>query len=509
MDKSGSLRDKAEYIWIIRHFFIAHCVKKISQKYIFSAVVLLIAFVIANSQPATAQRTVETFTDIDTSLFDSLKIDRIFIVGNKKTKEKIIKRELDFSADETISTKNLIQRIKRNEDNIFNTRLFLTVKISMIVIRDNVVDVIIRVAERWYLFPIPVFELADRNFHDWWVNQNHDLKRLELGLKLYQYNVRGMNETLKLTGQVGFTKRFQIAYAFPYIDKRQRIGLNLLFDYKLNKNINYQTVEHVYRFLDSRDWLKEQYTGGTSLTYRKSLYSLHTIGINYYSSQINDTIAELNPNYFKAGSDQQYFRIYYSYVYDKRDIQAYPLTGSYFIGRIEKLGLGIVDDVNVFGASVLFNRFIDIGKHFYFTAGVGGAMYMPQRQPYILYNSMGRGQFTLRGYELYVIEGPYFLQNKYTLRKRLFQTEQDLRNILSAKQFSRFHLALYLKTYFDMGYVKGYEGNDLNTAFTDQFIYGGGAGIDLVTFYDIVMRFEYSFNKAGESGFVFGIRSIF
>lgn len=508
MDKKGSLRGKQEYIWDTGHFFAAHSVKKISQKYIVSTIIFLIVFVFAN-QPTYAQRAVEAFTDIDTTLFDSLQIDRIFIVGNKKTKEKIIVRELDFNANQIISTKNLVERIKRNEDNIFNTRLFLTVKISMILIQDNMVDVIIRVAERWYLFPIPVFELADRNFHDWWVNQNHDLKRIELGLKLYQYNVRGMNETLKLTGQVGFTKRFQIAYGFPFIDKKQRIGLNLLFDYLLNKNINYQTVEHKYKFLDSRNWLREQYIGGLSLTYRKSLYNLHTIGINYYNSQVNDTIVELNPNYFENGSDQQYFRFYYTYVHDMRDIKAYPLEGSYFIGRIEKLGLGIVDNVNVFGASALYNRFFNLGKHFYFTAGVGGAMYVPESQPYILFNSMGRGQFTLRGYELYVIEGPYFIQNQYTLRKRLFQTEQDLKNILSAKQFSRFHIALYIKSYFDLGYVKGYAGNDLNTDFTNQLIYGGGAGFDLVTFYDIVMRFEYSINKAGESGFVFGIRSIF
>lgn len=122
---------------------------------------------------------------------------------------------------------------------------------------------------------------------------------------------------------------------------------------------------------------------------------------------------------------------------------------------------------------------------------------------------MGQTPFTLRGYELYVIEGPYFVQNQYTFRKRLFQTEADLRNILSSKHLSRFQLALYLKSYFDLGYVRAYPQNEMNTDFTNTLLYGGGAGFDLVTFYDLVLRFEYSINKAGEHGFVFGIRSPF
>jgi outer membrane protein assembly factor BamA len=476
----------------------------ISGTFLFIAIALL-----SVERPVLAQKTLEKLSGIDTAVYDSLKIDRIFIVGNKKTKQRIILRELDFKENETIGTHNLLTRIKRNEDNIFNTRLFISVNITFILIEDNQVDVIIRVAERWYFFPIPVFELADRNFHDWWVNQNHDLSRLELGLKLYVYNMRGRNETLKLTGQFGFTKRLQLAYGFPYVDRKQKIGLNFLFDYTLNKNTNYRTTEHIYRFLDSDNWLKERYLGGASMTYRNSLYNFHTIGVNYFQSQVNDTIVELNPNYFVNGSSQAYFRVYYSFIYDNRDIKAYPLKGSYFSGRIEKIGLGIVDDVNVFGISVLYNQFFDLGRQFYFTAGVGGSAYVPKEQPYDLFNSMGKFPFSLRGYELYVIEGPYFVQNQYTIRKRLFQVEKDLRNILSVKQFSRFQLAIYLKSYFDLGYVRGYPGNELNTQFTDNLLYGGGAGFDLVTFYDIVLRFDYSFNKAGEHGFVFGVRSLF
>jgi hypothetical protein len=323
------------------------------------------------------------------------------------------------------------------------------------------------------------------------------------------YNVRGRNETLKLTGQVGFTKRFGIEYSLPFIDRKQKVGLSFLFDYRLNKNTNYITEDHIYIFLDSEKWLREEYLAAMTVTYRNSLYNHHTFGINFNQSQVNDTITELNPNYYNQGTSQGFFRIFYSFVYDSRDIRAYPLKGNYFAGRVEKIGVGIFDDADIYGITAFYNRFIDLGKHFYFTLGVGGALYKPDNQPYSLYNSMGKNPFTMRGYELYVIEGPYFVQNQYTLRKRLFQTEADLRNILSSKHFTRFQLALYLKSYFDLGYVRGYTQNEMNKRFTDTLLYSGGAGFDLVTFYDIVLRFEYSINNAGEHGFVFGIRSPF
>lgn len=507
MNTKGSLRE--EFIPYKQHVIAGQHAYKASLKIISGTALLILIILLMIRQPVSAQTTLEKLSGIDTAAYDSLKIDRIFIVGNKRTKQKIILRELDFGENEMISTHNLLNRIKRNEDNIYNTSLFLTVSIAFILVEDNLIDVIIRVTERWYIFPIPVFEIADRNFHDWWVNQNHDLKRLELGLKLYLYNVRGRNETLKLTGQFGFTKRAQIVYGFPYIDKKQKLGLNLIFDYKLNKNTNYRTIEHKYQFLDSDTWLKEQYLAGVSLTYRNSLYTFHTFGLNFSQSQVNDTIVELNPNFYENGTSQGYFRIYYSFIHDRRDIKAYPLSGSYFSGTVEKLGLGIIGEANAYGLSAIYNRYFDLGKHFYLTFGAGVSAYGPEKQPYNLYNYMGTAPYTLRGYELYVIEGPYFVQNQYTIRKRLFQTEKDLRNILSAKQFSRFHLAVYLKSYFDMGYVKGYPENVLNTKFTNTLIYGGGGGLDIVTFYDIVLRLEYSINRAGEHGFVFGIRSLF
>jgi hypothetical protein len=79
-------------------------------------------------------------------------------------------------------------------------------------------------------------------------------------------------------------------------------------------------------------------------------------------------------------------------------------------------------------------------------------------------------------------------------------------------QFRYIPLAIYLKTYADIGYVKNYpyyEANDFNTLFADKLLVGAGAGIDVVSAYDMVFRFEYSVNVEGRAGFFFNLKKEF
>lgn len=441
---------------------------------------------------------------------DSLTIDHIFVIGNRVTKEKIIRRELDFEEGHTYEAGDFESIVKRNEEKLVNTSLFISVNISKIDLPDNMADIIIRVVERWYLFPIPIFELADRNFNDWWVNHDHDFHRLEWGLRLIKYNVRGMDETLKLIGQFGYTKRFYISYDFPYINKGQKSGLSLFFDYALNKNISYQTVNNKLVFFNYDHWLREYYTGGLAFTIRKSFYTFHSFGLSYIYNKVNDTIPELNDNYFKNGDhNQRYFRMYYIFLRDKRDITAYPLHGSYFRGEIDKYGIGLYNDVNFVQLSALYYHYFELPWKLFISDGVGGRITFPGNQPYNMYNSLGYGSFALRGYELYVVEGQHIFQNKFTLKKQLYKFETDYHDYFSPRQIQHFHLSVFLKTYFDCGYVKNYADYMNNNYLADQILYGYGIGLDVFTVYDILLSWEYSFNKSGEKGFVFGVKKNF
>src|SRR5690606_3219335 len=131
-----------------------------------------------------------------------IQIDRVFVVGNKRTKEKIIRRELDIYEGQTLTKGLLGQYIEEGKRKLFNTGLFNEVEFTVIDLLNGKADVIVRLSERWYFFPAPIFKLADRNFTEWWVNQKRDLGRVEYGVRFRHYNFRGLNEKIDITTQL-------------------------------------------------------------------------------------------------------------------------------------------------------------------------------------------------------------------------------------------------------------------------------------------------------------------
>jgi hypothetical protein len=65
----------------------------------------------------------------------------------------------------------------------------------------------------------------------------------------------------------------------------------------------------------------------------------------------------------------------------------------------------------------------------------------------------------------------------------------------------------YAKAYADYGYAynKAFPDNSL----VNKNLYSGGFGIDVVTFYDLILRFDYSFNQLGQNGLFLHIRNDF
>ena len=365
-----------------------------------------------------------------------IQIDRIFVVGNRKTKERIILRELDISEGMKVDRNLLKAMIESDRKKILNTRLFLNVEIETVDLSEDMVDVIIRVNERWYFFPAPIFTLADRNFTEWWVNQNRDLSRVEYGIKLKQYNFRGRNETVGLTAQFGYTKLLQLSYQIPYIDRKQKFGLYFYADYSTNKNIAYETIEHRLQFLADEDQLLSRYRFGAYLTYRPSFYTYHQFGLFQSSTFVKDTVLQENPNFFLHGTSQQrYFGLYYSFVDDHRDYISYPLKGYYIKADLTQTGLGIYNDISTMRISARFSKYLDLGKKFYFAGNIVAMASTPTVQPYHNYNGVGLGKDFIRGYEVYVIDGQHYVINNNSFKKRLFSWQYDFGKMMRVKQF--------------------------------------------------------------------------
>lgn len=440
-----------------------------------------------------------------------LVVNRIFIIGNKITRDPIILRELSLKQGDVVLADELLLILDRDKKKLFNTHLFNTADVKPLELEPGIIDLLVEVNERWYTFPSPRFELSDRNLNEWWENYNHDFDRVIYGLKLYQYNMRGRNETLLLTALFGFQRNFSINYRIPYIDKKQKQGLAVGFEFSEAKNLAARTVDHKLDFIKVRDILMVSRVASIAYTYRNSFYDTHIIEAEYTSRSVSDTVTRLNFNYFgNLRKEQRYTALTYKFSSDHRDVVAYPLKGYQLIFYALKTGLGFGDDINKFEVNLSYARYKDLKNGFYISNYSNVSWSDPTSLPYSNYNALGNKRQFVKGYEIYVIEGPYSILNKTTLKKRILARNYTWR--LLPKEFEYIPLSIYTKLHGDLGYVKNYpyyEANNLNTKLSNTLLAGIGGGLDIVASYDLVIRLEYTFNIQGKNGFYLHLKKEF
>lgn len=439
-------------------------------------------------------------------------INRVFIIGNRLTRDQIILRELSIKPGDLIFNLDLPEILDLDKKKLFNTRLFNTVEIRAMEMEDNKVDLLVDLNERWYTFPSPVFELSDRNFNEWWQNYDHDLDRVNYGLRLYQFNMRGRNETLRFMAQFGFQRRFELMYRFPYIDKKQKHGITVDLAFHETKNLAYQTLDHKYVFEKADQILSTERRAGLTYSYRKSFYKTHYLSASFNDLKINPVVADINPNYLNSELlKQEYPMLSYQFNADHRDVAAYPLKGSQFIFYVAHRGLGISEDLNYLESNIIYSKYADLKKNFYLSNNAVLYYSQPDDIAYANYGVLGEKKQFVRGYELYIVEGPWYALNKTTFKKRIFHRTYHWAS-MPLRQFRHVPFSVFLKSYADLGYVRNYpyyETRDLNTRLSNKVLFGTGLGLDVVGFYDIVLRFEYSFNAEGEQGFFFHVKREF
>ncbi len=439
---------------------------------------------------------------------DYLMIKDIQIIGNKRTKEQVILRELSFEIGDVFLEDDLSALFEEDKNKLTRTRLFLSIDIEYHKLSDNKVNVLIKVTERWYIFPFPIFKIHARNFNDWWQNLDHDFNRTSYGIKFYQYNIRGRNEKLKLQAQFGYIKDFEIRYQIPYLTKSQKNGLSMGVGYTQNNQIGYKTQENKQKFIDFGNKAGDASFAYFTFTNRPSFYTTNSFTLAYQQNNVHDSIAILNPHYFQNNAESEsYFRLKYSLKKDHRNEVSYPLRGYLLDFSINKLGLGISDDINQLQINLNYFKFFDLNKNYYLSTRIGGGLNALNNSSYKNARALGYKPNALRGYELYVVDGQSFALHKTTFKKRLFKTEGKL-GFLKAKQFNTIPIAVYLKTYFDWGYVSNNNGLvEQKNSLANQFLYGTGLGLDIVTYYDFVLRIEYSLNNNGDTGFFINFKS--
>jgi outer membrane protein assembly factor BamA len=428
-------------------------------------------------------------------------IRSIFIKGNKVTKRHIIIRELSFREGDTISYGELIKKMEASKKNLLNTSLFNFVTIDTINSSANITDINISVAERWYTWPGPIFELADRNFNVWW--ETKDPERINYGFFLYRDNFRGRKERLTFYFKFGYTQQYGISYSVPYLDKRQRSGLGFGVSWSKNHEVNFGSLDNRQLFYqDPVKYIRRDFLSRINYTYRRNIYHSINLEARYFEGRIADTVTDLEGNYYaKDKSLMQYFTLDLFYRNDHRDSKAYPLKGYVFDAEIVQNGLGILqnEEVNNWNLYGGIRGFFKLGGRFYQALGVKGKISGGPEQPYVMTRGLGyRGEY-IRGYEYYVIDGKNYVLGRAGTKFCIIKPRVKVFESIPFERFNKFHYALYAEAFFDAGYVD-HPDDPWENGLTNHWQYGTGVGLNYVTYYDFVLRLEYSFNKLKEHG---------
>lgn len=443
----------------------------------------------------------------------SLYIDSILFVGNKKTQTYILRRELDFRVNDTIPLQYLSTRLLENRSRLLNTGLFKEahLNVSRWDTETNHVTLEVRVEEAWYIFPVPVFELADRNFNVWWNEFNGSLKRVNYGLRFLHNNLTGQQDGLKATLQLGYSPKLELIYSWPFFGRERawRVRSELL--YSQNRESYYKTEQDRLVFHRSEtDFALQRLRLVSSLEHRTTLQLFQSVSLEYNFNRTNDLIRnELNPDFFLENKARQnYLTLRYRFVYDNRDLRFYPSRGISAEFQVAKEGLAGAEDVNTLNAIIQLDQYFPWSDRH--NAGImlkAKGSIIRDKIPYYNSKALGYGENYIKGYEYYVMDGMDFLFLKFRERYIFFDRALAFRKNkkIGVKSMPvKFSIAIHAST----AYVNNVH-YSLNNPLANRWIYSTGASLECLLSNTSLIQLDFSINHLKDTGIYLHFRDQF
>jgi outer membrane protein assembly factor BamA len=462
---------------------------------------LVVCFLLCHVTEAVSQDSLVIADDI-------LHIHDILISGNKVTHESVILRELIFSPGDTVFKMQLIPALQRSRQNLLNLSIFNFVQLNVKHLGDSQIDVTVEVTERWYIWPIPILEYADRNFNSF--HESRDWSKINYGAWLKWNNFRGRNELLTGKIKLGYLKEYALAYTKPNLGKKLNHGISAGFRANQQDEVYIETVNNRPLEYQPPDLpAQTRFNAYASYRYRRKYYASHALRFDYYDYHVSDSVAVVNSNYLGNGATRQnYFVLTYQFNYDVRDSKVYPLEGYNVKFKAEQVGLGIADfEYPSFRLTGVLMYHQKIMNRLYFYNATKARYSTEKTMPHILNRALGYNE-NLRAYEPYVIDGSDYVISLYNLKIQVIKPNSYTVPFIKMEQFNKIHYALYVNLFADFGYVNNQFPNPTNTMVNTWQISAGG-GIDLITYYDAVFSVYYAINRYGEHGFFFQLATPF
>jgi outer membrane protein assembly factor BamA len=398
---------------------------------------------------------------------DTLRVRQIILVGNDKTREQIILREMKTKEGDLYHD----ELVEKDRMAIQNMQLFTRVEIHPIPVEGGV-DLLVILAEQWYIFPYFIFNLNDRSWD-----------KLSYGLGLAHKNVAGRNIHLNAAFWLGYNPGASFSYANPWISGTRN----------LYSQIAMQSQKVANQSAAFPDFDESQQAASALLGKRWGLHTYASVEAGYRRVA---TPAELHAGLSPNGVDR-FGQAGLQFTYDRRDLHEYPKDGWY-------LSLSARASYN--GQAVHFQKY-----------GFDLRRYQPV---YGAVSLAGRVAANISAGAIPVYER-YFIGLQERIRGYFSEQSEGRQRIVAGLEL-RFPL-LPIR-YFDFGNSESALGSFMNNLpfgvsaalFCDtgtvwdqlshlhrqKFKQGFGAGVHIHLPYVNVLRLEYAFDQQGHGEFI-------
>ena len=434
-------------------------------------------------------------------------LKQILILGNKKTKSRIIYQEISLEAGKFYSPESLELETEESRVRVYNLDLFTEVTASITPGEDMLADVSFTVRERWYVFPNVYLDLGDRNFSDWLVNQGGKADRIVVGAGLDWYNFTGNKDFLRGVGIGGFERRIILVYRNPHLGRSVNHGVSFSLDYLESKNVAIRTERHVRQFFSSEQVVRTRFLGRAGYQRRFGYYHSHQLEVGVDYEYVSSAARESNKNYFRSDtSDQTALSLHYIYTYRRLNNNVYPTSGVLAGFHFIKMGLGVFGDVDNTVVVGNLGKFTELDSRWFISSILTGIASLPSRPAYANYTVHDDYVASLRGFEVYTIEGTRFLGGRQSLHFLALAKKYDLSRLVKMEQFNSLNLRVFLTMFTDIGYVGAYrDQKGISDELTGTTLASIGSGVHLLWIFDSLVRIEGSYNTLGK--FRFGLSS--
>lgn len=427
---------------------------------------------------------------------DYYHIYNVYITGNKITRDKVILQEANLHAEDSIAKKDIQDILKKSRNRIYNLGLFNEVTVSFQEKNPPYILVDIVVTERWYIWPVPVFELRDRNLNIWW--QHKSLKRVSYGITGGIENFRGRNESIALSLTTGYSKAAILVYDIPNVNYTYRIGLNMMGIYSQRKELVYATTKGKEQFYKQHLTPSRTYqTFRIASTKRITLLRKLEAYAQYRAIQISDSVLVFNPEYLLSKHTSiNYGKVGLKYWDNHVDIVEYPLKGYTYSVETQWAGLGS-QRFNTFKAFFNYQLYGKIAGKRHFWKYEGNSAWLSQKAlPFEEYLFMGYDD-VVRGNEYYVQQGHAKALQSLEYRYVLIPRKIYPMRWMFIRQFRNLPWAAYFTAFTDAGYM--YNRQHIANPLVNRTIYGYGLGLNILAPYGTVIKIDHSWNQFNEN----------